>query len=415
LQIQWQHGQEEGGGMWVSSSSVTVTNCTFSCNSAYSGGGMYLSSGYQTVTNCTFSGNTAAYGGGLFNAYGSRDPSFTNCILWGDSPYEMHGAGGRFAVTVGFCDVQGGLVGAVDRGGNIDFDPMFVREPNPGPDGLWDGFDDDYGDLRLQPGSPCINAGDPDFVPQSGETDLDGHARVLCGSVDMGAYEFGIGDFDCDQNVNLLDVAGFQICSGGQMTVGSLGNCEAFDFDVDQDVDANDWAAFQLTYQGVSRHCSSPQGDCVVFTLIDFEGVPAHHSQPSGRVTSSYADWGVIFYSIGSWFGPGFYHDDYGNPSTYAGVNSTTYPPGFNLIADFYLPVFAVSSDVMCSAGNTVTMIAKDAEGNTLSSVTSQPAPATFWTGPIFLDAEAPIASVEWWPSIPNSGVGIDNLKFWSR
>ena len=59
---------------------------------------------------------------------------------------------------------------------------MFVRPPDSGPDGAWDGVDDDYGDLRLQGGSPCINAGDPDFTPQPGETDLDGHARVLCGS-----------------------------------------------------------------------------------------------------------------------------------------------------------------------------------------------------------------------------------------
>jgi len=54
-----------GGGMYNVSSSPTVTNCTFSGNSATYGGGIsneYSSS--PTVTNCTFSGNSASYGGG---------------------------------------------------------------------------------------------------------------------------------------------------------------------------------------------------------------------------------------------------------------------------------------------------------------------------------------------------------------
>ena len=53
--------------------------------------------------------------------------------------------------------------------------------------------------------SPCRDAGDQDFVPEPHETDLDGHARLLCGQVDMGAYEFGIGNYDCDEDVDLLD------------------------------------------------------------------------------------------------------------------------------------------------------------------------------------------------------------------
>ena len=48
---------------------------------------------------------------------------------------------------------------------------------------------------RLAPGSPCIDIGDPGFVPEPNATDREGHARVLCGQVDMGAYEYGIGDF----------------------------------------------------------------------------------------------------------------------------------------------------------------------------------------------------------------------------
>jgi hypothetical protein len=173
----------------------------------------------------------------------------TNCILWGDAPDEIANIG---ELIISFSDMQGGLpVGAVDGGGNIDLDPMFIRPPDPGPDGMWDGVDDDYGDLRLRGGSPCIDAGDPGFVPQPGETDLDGHARVLCGLVDMGAYEFGIGNYDCDQTINLMDYAVWVGCVTGPAGRGSAdppypAGCEAFDFDADGDVDLRDFAGFEL-------------------------------------------------------------------------------------------------------------------------------------------------------------------------
>ncbi len=308
---------DRGGGMYNAKSSPTVTHCTFSRNSAGIGGGMYnVYYSNPNATNCTFTGNTADhsgggmyndyycnpfainctftgniashFGGGMHNEYSSpmiknctfagnavqnlsdgggaisnndySGPIVTDCVLWGNRPDEF------FIDTslpiIRFSDVQGGLpAGAVDGGGNIDLDPMFVRAPDPGPDGMWDGVDDDYGDLRLQAGSPCINAGDPAFVPQPGETDLDGQARVLCGRVDMGAYEFGIGDYDCNQTVNLTDFAAWHECmTGPQSPVAStpgsdrlfaIGNrqlainCEAFNFDGDGDIDLEDFSEMQ--------------------------------------------------------------------------------------------------------------------------------------------------------------------------
>jgi hypothetical protein len=44
------------------------------------------------------------------------------------------------------------------------------------------------GNLRLQPDSPCINAGDNSSV--TGTTDLDGNPRIVHGTVDIGAYEY---------------------------------------------------------------------------------------------------------------------------------------------------------------------------------------------------------------------------------
>ena len=74
--------------------------------------------------------------------------------------------------------------------GNIDLDPCFV-EP-----GYWD-VNNVWveGDYHLLDGSPCIDAGDPNYVAGPNETDLDGNPRVVDGDndgnsvVDMGAYE----------------------------------------------------------------------------------------------------------------------------------------------------------------------------------------------------------------------------------
>ena len=72
----------------------------------------------------------------------------------------------------------------VDGGGNINADPLFVDDD--GADNITGTLDDD---LRLLPGSPCIDAA-------------------------MGPYEFQVslcsalpGDINCDGIVNLLDLS----------------------------------------------------------------------------------------------------------------------------------------------------------------------------------------------------------------
>jgi hypothetical protein len=119
--------------------------------------------------------------------------------------------------------------------------------PFASPDGTWDGVDGDYGDLCSQAGSPCINAGDAAFVAQPGETDLEGHARVLCERVDMGAYEFGVRDHGGDQTVELSDFAFWSSCMMGPQSGPHDAGCEGFDFDGDGDVDLLDFGGFQRT------------------------------------------------------------------------------------------------------------------------------------------------------------------------
>ncbi|MCH8147514.1 MAG: right-handed parallel beta-helix repeat-containing protein, partial [Planctomycetes bacterium] len=174
--------ESQGGGMYNNGSSPTVMNCVFSANMAdTNGGGMFNASSAPTVTNCTFSGNMAQRGGGMFNFF-EGSPTVTNCIVWSNAGGEIVEASGA-VTTVTYSDVQGGWSGA--GGNNIDVDPQFADA-----------------DLRLSPGSPCIDAGDNTAVPAGITTDLDGNARFVddgatpdtgngsCPVVDMGAFEF---------------------------------------------------------------------------------------------------------------------------------------------------------------------------------------------------------------------------------
>lgn len=259
-----------------------VTNCMFVGNSAASGGAMYNFQTWPTVTNCTFSGNSATDAGGAIYADGWGYPTVvSNCILWGNNNDQVVGD-----ATVTFSDVQGGWPGET----NIGVDPLFLRNPDDGGDGWGDdpgtpgtdeGANDDFGDLRLQAGSPCADAGNNMAVPADAPDidgdgdaaepmplDLDLHLRFANDSlaadtgnpsleipdriVDMGAYETSTaGDCDGDGYVNLPDHAVFCLCltgPGGEATP----SCRMVDLDDDDDVDAADYCVFQRLFTGAA-------------------------------------------------------------------------------------------------------------------------------------------------------------------
>ena len=169
-----------GGGMYnINTSSPSITNTTFSGNTANQGGGMYNDNeSSPTITNATFSGNAADQGGGMFNYYYSS-PSIRNSILWGNGTEIANLFDSN--PTVSFSIVQGGYTGATNA------NPLFVNPANPaGPDGIHRTADDG---LRLQAGSPAINAGSNALIPSGITTDITGADRIMAGTVDMGAYE----------------------------------------------------------------------------------------------------------------------------------------------------------------------------------------------------------------------------------
>src|SRR5207244_3974131 len=118
-----------------------------------------------------------------------------NCIIWGNTAVRGGGAPisnapGRYT-AVTYSDVQGGRSGA----GNINSDPLFVNSAG--------------GNYKLPSTSPCKNTGidqspalpmdvaDLDWdnnVTEAIPFDLAGAQRKAGTHVEMGAYEWHVGD-----------------------------------------------------------------------------------------------------------------------------------------------------------------------------------------------------------------------------
>ncbi|MHC4535048.1 MAG: right-handed parallel beta-helix repeat-containing protein, partial [Planctomycetota bacterium] len=112
---------DRGGGMLNNNSSPTVTNCTFTGNTASAGGGMWNEEySSPTVTNCTFSENLAGYGGGMHNE-NSSSPILTDCSFSGNSASRY--GGGMYSKlsspTVTNCTFSGNSAGSV-AGGTVN-------------------------------------------------------------------------------------------------------------------------------------------------------------------------------------------------------------------------------------------------------------------------------------------------------
>ncbi|GJM24739.1 MAG: hypothetical protein DHS20C16_11540 [Phycisphaerae bacterium] len=239
-----------GGGIHCNSGSMLLVNSVLSGNMAdwydtTDGGGLYFTSCHPELVNCTFSGNSSTgsvgFSGGAIGA-ASQTFNASNCIFWGNQPNQFGGSFGLFVNSIA-QDTSGF--------GVVSVDPMFV-DAN-GPDDIA-GTEDD--DLRLLPGSPAIDAGDNSAVPVGVLVDLDGHARFVddvstvdtgvgdLPIVDIGAYEFVLGDCDADGDADIDDHVILDGCLTNPDQAFGVG-CACLDFDADGDVDLRDFSLFQ--------------------------------------------------------------------------------------------------------------------------------------------------------------------------
>lgn len=238
-----------GGACYSDGDSPILVNCACSGNLAQlEGGGFYQNQGDPVFTNCTLAGNHAeAEGGGVYCS-GACTPVVTSCVFWGNTDSQngqqsSQVQGGTFDLN--YCCVQD-WTGSLGGVGNTGSDPLLMNAT--GADDIVGTLDDD---LRLSSTSLSIDTGDPHFTPILATTDLEGHARVLCDQVDRGAYEFGIGDYDCDHDVDLNDYELLNVClsfSGPGVTPPFSECLEVFDFDADADLDLYDAAGFARTF-----------------------------------------------------------------------------------------------------------------------------------------------------------------------
>ena len=199
-------GQEGAGGGISSPStfkrpgSITIINSTISGNSASAaGGGISADWTGLTIVNSTISSNSAgAYGGGIASGLGVM---IVNSTVSGNSAAACGGVcGGTVEIgnTILNANASGNIDGTVtSHGYNISSDDGGGHLNGPGDqintDPLLGPLQDNGGPTfthALLPGSPAIDAGDPNFTPPP-LNDQRGcpFDRVFNGRIDIGSFE----------------------------------------------------------------------------------------------------------------------------------------------------------------------------------------------------------------------------------
>lgn len=235
--------QNSSGGGVALRNGGTVRDCKIinNLNVSWSGAGVYLQKG-GLVENCVISNNTTTGNGFAGGAYLLDGGTLRNCLVFGNSCanifmdtstvyYPSAGGvvcknGGRVencTIVGNFGNAAGGV--ACNGGGaivnSIIYDNTTTGFDDPNYVNIKTGWsytnscttpsvigtgnitdapqliDPVTGNLRLLPGSPCIDAGAyQDWMDDS--VDLDGRMRILHTHADMGAYEYEIGALVCN-------------------------------------------------------------------------------------------------------------------------------------------------------------------------------------------------------------------------
>jgi len=136
----------DGGGIY-NIGLLTLARCVVDGNTAAMGKGGGIANtggGYLTGTRCTISGNLALVRDNMYNAVGGiysvGVAELNSSIIWGNRDVDIFTAN-SFSIS------YSSLLGYYPGTGNVLADPLFA--------------DPSSGDYRLLPGSPCVDAGDP--------------------------------------------------------------------------------------------------------------------------------------------------------------------------------------------------------------------------------------------------------------
>ena len=189
----WYNG---GGGVAGTGGTVDLTRCIFISNRGYDGGGVCFSPASGTATNCLFWDNRAVDWGGAIYVDWSADYRFTNCSIGGN--VAPGGGGGVFdylasGIYTNVIVWGNGGFGFIAGIGTCVVNYSCIEASTIYYSGIGNvtadpRFSNLSGmNLRLSFGSPCIDTGTSVGVPAD---DLDGTSRPRGGGYDMGAYEY---------------------------------------------------------------------------------------------------------------------------------------------------------------------------------------------------------------------------------
>ncbi len=164
--------KKNGGGVYapVNNRVPQVNNCIIASCAAYRGGGAY----WATLNNCTVVSNyvdsTSSNGDGVWGSLVRN-----SIVMFNRTENYSSGTSSEDAtVFINSCTTPApGLNhNGINRdgGNNVTNDPRFIT-----------------GTLQLGTNSPCVNAGNNAYA--SGSRDAAGNARIINGTVDIGAFE----------------------------------------------------------------------------------------------------------------------------------------------------------------------------------------------------------------------------------
>ncbi len=239
------YAYEDGGAIYNQRALPTISNCLFAGNgrdTMTAGGAIYNDDDNGTkIINCTFYGNKVSPvsagdpsgGGAIYNDDSSwYVVTITNCVFWGNSAwakpdirsYKLDEYYGYWEPPIYSIDqIHYTYIDMQQTGAPFDAqktweedlgealhiirqDPLFVNVA---------GIDPYAWNLHLQPGSPCIDAGNDSAVPSGVTTDMDEDGRILDGDnsggarVDIGADEYIDTDSDGVQNSEEMGPDGY--------------------------------------------------------------------------------------------------------------------------------------------------------------------------------------------------------------
>jgi len=169
------HSKYDGGAAFgYDEAGALFGNVIFSDNSAEDeGGGVYYNSQSSLkFFNCVWYANESSRGGAVYGRDSKGD--IYNSIAWGNKASEN--TADFFETNVLHSIFSDGAF--IDGKNNISGDPNFLDPGN--------------GDFRVLKGSPALNAGSPENIPDWLITDYYGKSRIQKDTIDIGIAEGGV-------------------------------------------------------------------------------------------------------------------------------------------------------------------------------------------------------------------------------